>query len=376
MSMNLRMKWLGLAGLAAGALLIGACVGPDDDGAPEGASEVVGDDALDPASGDVSVKLSIDQAAVPASESPFVTITFTNTARHAVKLLAWYAPSEELEEDLFSVSLGGKPVEYIGPHYKRPAPQKEDFIVLAPGKSLTRDVNLSDFYDLSQTGDYTIRYSAELSAQNVEKIAVMESNQASLWIKGRAAAVPGGASASTSGDNPLYVTGSLAFTKCTADQQTTVKDALNAASVMADGAVNYLGGTPTASARYTTWFGAFSTNGWNTAKSHMVAVKDAIDTKSLTFNCGCKKQYYAYVYPNQPYEIYLCSVFWKAPLSGTDSKGGTLIHELSHFTVIAGTDDYAYGQSAAKSLAGSDPNKALFNADNHEYFSENTPSLQ
>jgi peptidyl-Lys metalloendopeptidase len=47
---------------------------------------------------------------------------------------------------------------------------------------------------------------------------------------------------------------------------------------------------------------------------------------------------------------------------------------MSHFTVVAGTNDNAYGQSAAKSLAISNPTKALNNADSHEYFAENTPA--
>ncbi len=58
-----------------------------------------------------------------------------------------------------------------------------------------------------------------------------------------------------------------------------------------------------------------------------------------------------------------------------DSKGGTIIHEVSHFNAVAGTDDIVYGQSGAKSLAISDPNGATNNADSHEYFAENTPSL-
>jgi peptidyl-Lys metalloendopeptidase len=61
-------------------------------------------------------------------------------------------------------------------------------------------------------------------------------------------------------------------------------------------------------------------------------------------------------------------------MTGTDSKGGTLVHEMSHFTVVAGTDDLAYGQQAAAQLAISDPNKAINNADSHEYFGENTPT--
>ena len=62
-------------------------------------------------------------------------------------------------------------------------------------------------------------------------------------------------------------------------------------------------------------------------------------------------------------------------LTGTDSKAGTLIHEMSHFTVVAGTDDYVYGQAGAKNLAITNPNNAVNNADNHEYFAENTPAL-
>ena len=60
--------------------------------------------------------------------------------------------------------------------------------------------------------------------------------------------------------------------------------------------------------------------------------------------------------------------------TGTDSRAGTLIHELSHFTVVAGTSDFAYGQSAASRLARTSPSRAVRNADNHEYFAENTPA--
>ena len=46
---------------------------------------------------------------------------------------------------------------------------------------------------------------------------------------------------------------------------------------------------------------------------------------------------------------------------------------MSHFNAVAGTDDHVYGQSSARSLAISNPADALDNADNHEYFAENTP---
>ena len=73
--------------------------------------------------------------------------------------------------------------------------------------------------------------------------------------------------------------------------------------------------------------------------------------------------------------IYLCKVFWLAPLTGTDLQAGTLIHEMSHFNVVASTDDYVYGQAGARDLAITTPDNAVKNADNHEYFAENNPSL-
>ncbi len=79
------------------------------------------------------------------------------------------------------------------------------------------------------------------------------------------------------------------------------------------------------------------------------------------------------MYPNDPYKIYVCRVFWSAPMTGTDSKSGTLVHEMSHFTEVADTDDVVYGQTGAENLAGKDPDAAIRNADSHEYFAENTP---
>jgi peptidyl-Lys metalloendopeptidase len=126
--------------------------------------------------------------------------------------------------------------------------------------------------------------------------------------------------------------------------------------------------------RYKKWFGTYTSTRYSTARSHFSAIKTALDSKPVVVDCGCRQSYYAYVYPSQPYKIYVCNAFWSAPMSGTDSKGGTLIHELSHFNVVAATDDHAYGQSAAASLAISNPTRALDNADNHEYFAENTPA--
>ena len=166
----------------------------------------------------------------------------------------------------------------------------------------------------------------------------------------------------------------LSYANCTATQQSTVASAISAAKTMSNGSVSYMSRT-TMGPRYTKWFGTVNSTRVSTVRSHFNNIKNAFDTKNVVVDCGCRDNYYAYVYPTQPYRIYVCNAFWSAPMTGTDSKGGTLVHEMSHFNVVAGTDDHAYGQSAAASLAISNPSKAVDNADSHEYFAENTPAL-
>jgi len=97
--------------------------------------------------------------------------------------------------------------------------------------------------------------------------------------------------------------------------------------------------------------------------------------------CGgaeCEPTTYAYVCSSlNDFKIYLCNSYWTAPQERCtiDSKPGTIIHELSHFDILANTDDNAYGTDAAQILADTDPVGATQNADNHEYFAESCPSL-
>ena len=132
---------------------------------------------------------------------------------------------------------------------------------------------------------------------------------------------------------------------------------------------------PTAPVRATPpWFGAYSASRYSQVSQNFVTIDNALDQNNgqITINCNCSDSAYAYVCANAPYEIYVCNAFWSAPLQGTDSKAGTLVHEMSHFTVMAGTLDRVYCQCGARSLAISNPAQAIANADNHEYFAENT----
>lgn len=361
-----------VSGMMLSALVFGAGV---TQAAPQNAAGPQGEARLEQLLKDnaVQVELSLDKGRYAATEGVVADVVFTNVSQHPVRLLGWYLPGAELEEDLFQVDVEDQPVGFLGAHYKRQAPVSRDFITLAPGEQVARTVDLSRFYDLSDTGTY--RFQFEVEAIQLRGIQdglgkVVMSNSVQVWVEGRESA-PLWQDEITS----VSSVNGLGYSKCSSSQQPTVKQAFDAANTYSDGGASYLSGTPSGTTRYTTWFGTYSLNNWNTAKSHFLAIQDAFDTKSVVIDCGCKKPgVYAYVYSNQPYKIYVCGAFWNAPMTGTDSKGGTLVHEMSHFLVVAGTDDYAYGQTDAKALAKSDPQKALDNADNHEYFAENNPA--
>lgn len=334
----------------------------------------------------VTVTITPEKTALGKSDDVVVKVTITNTSSRPQYVLKWHTPFAEIEESLFDITRDGAKVVYLGAHYKRPAPTAADYYLLKPGASHSARVELSDIYDMSITGDYAIKYnvksldlfSDDRAAKGVvggqKDIGQIESAPVSLYIDGRQPR--GSASAETLAmAAPVSpAAAGLSFTKCTTSQQSTVTSAISAATTMANGADAYMAsGTP--GLRYTKWFGAVEPARVSKVKANFVAIKDAFINKPITVDCGCKKTYYAYVYPTQPYKIYVCKAFWSAPMTGTDSKGGTLVHEMSHFNAVAGTDDWVYGQSGAASLAISDPSKAVDNADSHEYFSENTPAL-
>lgn len=336
----------------------------------------------------VKVTVTPEKSALGPSEDVVVNVTLTNTSSTPQYVLKARTPFEGLSAPLFDITRDGARVLYTGAMVKRGKPTQADYYLLKPGASHTVKVELSALYDLSVSGDYAIRYrvaspdlflgnQGRAAAPGANGIGELRSEAAQLYIEGR---LPRGSNSpimealKRPGGDGTQAPPGLSYASCTASQQSTIASAVSAAKTMSNGSVGYMANA-TMGPRYTKWFGTVTATRQATVKANFAAIKDAFDNKSVVVDCGCNQNYYAYVYPTQPYRIYVCKAFWTAPLTGTDSKGGTLVHEMSHFNVVAGTDDNVYGQAGAASLAISDPNKAVQNADSHEYFAENTPAL-
>jgi peptidyl-Lys metalloendopeptidase len=318
-----------------------------------------------------------------------VEVVVTNASRKNLRIPHWQLPSAAGISNLFQVSRDGEPVGYEGALVKRGVPTPEDFVVIGPGRSHRAVVDLSAVYDMRTGGFYTVAFNAPLQFASLSGSERLTHNNGLAMT---AKSVPIQVNATPVGGKPRppayrVVRGNsntafglnVGYVGCTTDRQDLLGNAVIGARQYSENAKGYLNSNATG-ARYTSWFGSYTSSRYTMVQQHFVAIDNAMDQNNgqLVMNCNCTdvpnpSTTYAYVFPSQPYQIYLCGAFWNAPLFGTDSKAGTLIHEVSHFNIVSGTDDHAYGQSAAGNLANTNPTLAVDNADNHEYFAENTP---
>lgn len=215
-----------------------------------------------------------------------------------------------------------------------------------------------------------IKFTSDSSVVSTGVVAVVSYTAPSASRTSSASATPSISEGSSPSASPAAVV-NVAFVGCTAARVPIVQTAANNALGYARAARDYLNAMTATSTRFNSWFKDWAAN-WGTAKSHFTNIADAFGTKQVAIDCSTCTQAgtYAYVYPASPYTIYACPVFWTTGDLGTDSRAGTLVHEMSHFTIVAGTADNAYGQTAARALTAA---KAINNADSHEYFAENTP---
>lgn len=330
--------------------------------------------------GAAGLELRLSEAASKDFGSGKIVYTLSNTTAAPMQVLRWMTPLDGVDNDLFDVYQNGERIAYTGRLVKRPAPTAADYVEIKPGESLSAEVDLTAVYDMRKGGNFSVRYNREgreviRTAQDAARAGVRGTldfdRQADSINVFADVAVDALDEVSKAQVGVLAATNS--FVSCSTTRKTQIATARTSATSYASNSKNYLT-AGTQGSRYTWWFGTYNSSRYSTVRTHFNNIYSALSSQPFTFDCGCTDSAYAYVYPNQPYKIYLCNAFWSAPNTGTDSRAGTIVHETSHFTVMGGTDDWAYGQSAAHSLAGSNPARAVDNADSHEYFSENTPA--
>jgi peptidyl-Lys metalloendopeptidase len=334
----------------------------------------------------LEAKLEIKQA-VARGAAVQVQFTLTNHADEALRVLDWYTPLEGFAGDIFDVERDGERVPYRGILAKRSVPGPDEYVTLEPGESVSAEVNLAEGYDLGTPGDYAVQYRSPEISQVVSKSAPtpkgpqflgpveIPSNKVSVQIVDTGepeplAPPPTPRGAEPKEEGPKTIT----YDNCDATQENTVKDADASALSKAASVYAYLNGLSAdeqeTDGLYKTWYGAHTDARFGKVLNNWKEIKEGFQ-KSIVYNCSgpaCKPNWFAYVYAGGKLEVFLCQQYWGASPTGIDTQYGILIHEVSHETVF--TKDHGYGIKTCKDLAIENPDLAIENADNYEYFAE------
>ncbi len=132
-------KWMGVAALLALAVLCGAQVAA---AAPRA----------------LSATIETEKAFLGDADGAVVRVRLSNTGAQDLYLLHWQTAVRGVQGDIFDVRLNGEPVPYVGRLYKWARPQAEDYVRVPAGGSVSAEVDLTAYYDMSSTGEYTVRY--------------------------------------------------------------------------------------------------------------------------------------------------------------------------------------------------------------------------
>ena len=174
------------------------------------------------------------------------------------------------------------------------------------------------------------------------------------------------------------------FYQCEKTEISDLGDALKGAHNIGLRAAVAVGDTE----NYHRWFGPYSKANAETARSTLKAIYTTISTGQLRVIClntsddGCEDDTYAFVYPDEAFVLNICPKYFELPTMISDApdsaamengtREGTMIHEISHFLRVAGTDDVWYSRPTCAEEAQTDPRSAVRNADTFQYFAEDT----
>ncbi|KAH0580914.1 hypothetical protein H2248_012067 [Termitomyces sp. 'cryptogamus'] len=300
----------------------------------------------------LSIKVT-GEPTVAGVDKLIVKTTITNTADEILTLLNHpESPLNKLPANTFTIThatgitatFTGIKAKYVPA--KAIAIGKDAVTALAPGQSIEVEHNRKSIIRISpQEGEYNI-----------------VSNNRFYFINAQKEAVPIYA---TSEAHTVTLTGKLAvrhptqikratYSGCSLSRQNSLVSAVSGAQTYAADALSYLLSHTSSSTRFVTWNSSHRT----LTIAHALT---PVHMPTFTLTTMAKSTSAA---PSGMLHL----------PAQTPRHSGTLIHESSHFIVNGGTEDYVYGQSDAKSLARSNPDKAVLNADNHEYFAENNPA--
>lgn len=174
----------------------------------------------------------------------------------------------------------------------------------------------------------------------------------------------------------------LTYADCTKTERGIIAASLERAERLTLTAATAVGPTPV----FQRWFGKHTVQSGEKVRRNLKAVVSAIRKDEIAAVCVnegsglCDGDTYAFVDPDDPYQVSLCPAFFvmdtmkqltdESVAAGNGTRAGTWVHEITHFTNVAATDDICYSREDCSDMASAAPMDALMNADSYQYFVE------
>lgn len=110
-------------------------------------------------SADLRVSFETASSVVLSGDALPLKMTLVNKGDEPVSFLPTNSAFEEqVQADVFEVLLNGELQPYIGIVSRRLPVTLEDVVLLQPGETLERTINIAELYRMSSPGEYEIRY--------------------------------------------------------------------------------------------------------------------------------------------------------------------------------------------------------------------------
>ena len=107
----------------------------------------------------LSARLELDNAGVASLRIKFHLF---NRSYQPVHVLVWNTPLEGMFNDIFEVQRSGTTLKYMGPMVKRGTPTTDEYLLIQPGETATKVVDIDLAYDISAPGSYSVNFKGVL----------------------------------------------------------------------------------------------------------------------------------------------------------------------------------------------------------------------
>ena len=364
-----------------------------------------------------------------------VEFNITNHGKQAIRILKWGTPFDDVESDCLHVRLNGiQDCAFVGRQFKRVYQEEISTLLLKPGETLARSVHIPASWKLPAQGSYSV----SLKAPRIQVIRSTGKTSANKSQKQWAVQNVEVGSITIFVENPLDSSQYLPLASDFSDPPGALsRDDIDQLRNEKQGGIpvcppmflcispsyqntgecfmaRYIGHPKMSSGTkdlgtiknyadlmkramayilsirgdwnfandmvFRKWFGIYTpqraervANGLNGALGaiscfNFVLYLDNSNTSDVIAWWRASDD------PSRLSAMGFCNAYFQLPEGGMNSKMGSIAHELTH--AFARTKDHAYGFEKCMQLAKSQPDLAIENADNYEFFIEEKLQLQ